>query len=288
MTSPDRLDLECDCELPGASLDVGRMPGHWLLARLGKRVLRPGGLGMTRQLLSVLAISPADQVVEFAPGLGVTARIALAAGPASYTAIERDVAAVGQVRRWLDRSPATGPRKVLAGLAQKTWLPEGCASVVYGEAMLSMQAEASKRQIVREACRLLKPGGRYGIHELCLFPDDLPERDLEVVRKDITEAIRHRALPLTGGEWEKLLQSEGFEIMHRSSAPMALLEPSRLVKDEGVLGAIRFIWRVLSDSAARTRVLAMRRTFRKHRNRMAAICLVARKPMGQQTVPELG
>ena len=25
--------------LPGAALDVAKMPGHWLLARLGKRVL---------------------------------------------------------------------------------------------------------------------------------------------------------------------------------------------------------------------------------------------------------
>ena len=28
------------------------MPGHWLLARLGKRVLRPGGTAMTTQLLA--------------------------------------------------------------------------------------------------------------------------------------------------------------------------------------------------------------------------------------------
>jgi len=31
-------------DLPGSDLDVAKMPGHWLLARLGKRVLRPGGL----------------------------------------------------------------------------------------------------------------------------------------------------------------------------------------------------------------------------------------------------
>lgn len=27
--------------LPGEGLDASKMPGHWLLARLGKRVLRP-------------------------------------------------------------------------------------------------------------------------------------------------------------------------------------------------------------------------------------------------------
>jgi hypothetical protein len=34
-------------DLPGSELDVSRIPGHWLLARLGKRVLRPGGLELT-------------------------------------------------------------------------------------------------------------------------------------------------------------------------------------------------------------------------------------------------
>ena len=43
------------------------MPAHWLLARLGKRVLRPGGLGITRALLDGLAVGPEDDVVEFAP-----------------------------------------------------------------------------------------------------------------------------------------------------------------------------------------------------------------------------
>ncbi len=40
--------------LPGEDLDASTMPGHWLLARLGKRVLRPGGLELTRHLVESL------------------------------------------------------------------------------------------------------------------------------------------------------------------------------------------------------------------------------------------
>ncbi|HWL54441.1 MAG TPA: methyltransferase domain-containing protein [Chthoniobacteraceae bacterium] len=269
--------------LPGENLDPAKMPGHWLLLRLGKKVLRPGGLGLTRRLLSALKLTGSDHVVEFAPGLGVTARMALAAGPASYTAIERDAAATGQVRRWLERPPTVDARRVITGLAQKTGLPGACADVVYGEAMLTMQAEPAKREIVREAYRLLKPGGRYGIHELCLHPDHLSSEEHDAINRSITQAIRHRALPLTGEEWEGLLRSEGFEITYRSSAPMRLLEPGRLVRDEGGWGALRFIWRVARDRAARSRVLKMRKTFREHRHRMAAICLVARKPEAAPT-----
>lgn len=69
---------------------VEKWAGHWLLARMGKRVLRPGGRELTQRLLARLAITQSDDVVEFAPGLGVTARLTLACRPASYTAVERD------------------------------------------------------------------------------------------------------------------------------------------------------------------------------------------------------
>jgi hypothetical protein len=62
---------------------VKKMPGHWLLARMGKRVLRPGGLELTHRLLAQLAIGSNDEVVEFAPGLGVTARLTLTRSPKS-------------------------------------------------------------------------------------------------------------------------------------------------------------------------------------------------------------
>ena len=41
-------------------------------------------------MLKRLAIKPADEVIEFAPGMGITAALTLQLGPASYIAIERD------------------------------------------------------------------------------------------------------------------------------------------------------------------------------------------------------
>jgi len=79
--------------LPGDHLDAAKIPGHWLLLRLGKRVLRPGGLELTRRMLDGLNIQPDDDVVEFGPGLGVTARLTLARKPHSYVGIERDESA---------------------------------------------------------------------------------------------------------------------------------------------------------------------------------------------------
>jgi SAM-dependent methyltransferase len=260
-------------ELPGATLSAEKMPGHWLLARLGKRVLRPGGLELTRRLLNSLAIQSMDQVVEFAPGLGVTTRMTLNLNPASYTAVDDDEKAAARVRQFLTKPN----QQCLVGIAEKTGLPDNSATVVYGEAMLTMHGAEQKRAIVREAFRVLKPGGRYGIHELSLVPDDLDNGIKQEIQQSLSRAIHVGARPLTSAEWRALLEAEGFEIRAEAERPMRLLEPDRLVQDEGLGGALRFIWNLIRDGEARKRVLEMRRTFTKHRSHMAAIMLVAVK-----------
>jgi SAM-dependent methyltransferase len=250
------------------------MPGHWVLAKMGKRVLRPGGLQLTRQMLDRLDVGPTDDVVEFAPGLGITAAMTLKRGPRSYTAIERDHDAAAAVARQL-----TGPsQRCVVGTAEETGLPDACASVVYGEAMLSMQMPSAKSRIISEAARLLVPGGRYGIHELCLVPDNVDEETREAIQRDLSGDIHVGVRPLTVQEWRELLQSAGLAVASEYQAPMHLLEAGRLVRDEGLFRAIRFAWNVAWHRSARSRVLNMRRTFRKYRNHLAAVAIVAAKP----------
>lgn len=260
--------------MPGAHLDIAKMPGHWLLARMGKRVLRPGGLELTRKMLDALAIDSADQVVEFAPGLGVTARLTLARQPASYTAIERDEAAAASVRSFLTDARC----RCLVGSAEETGLEDASATVVYGEAMLTMQTPGQKARIVREAYRILKPGGRYGIHELGLTPDDLSEATKDAILRDLSAAIHVGARPLTSSEWRAVLETEGFQVRTEFTAPMHLLEPKRMIQDEGLGRALRIFFNMLRTPAARQRVLTMRRVFRAYQDHLIAISLIAVKP----------
>jgi hypothetical protein len=254
-------------------LKTEKMPGHWVLARLGKRVLRPGGMQLTRRLLEALRIESTDEVVEFAPGMGVTARLTLELGPASYTAVERDEAAAKIVGSYLK-----GKRQqCVVGNASDTGLPDQCSTVVYGEAMLTMQTEETKRHIVREASRLLKSGGRYGIHEMCLMSDNLDENTKRETESALTGVVHHGVRPLAVSEWRSLLESEGFEVQSVDMASMSLLEPGRLISDEGFAGALRFVVNVLRDSEARRRVLEMRSVFRHHRKQLGAVAITGLK-----------
>jgi SAM-dependent methyltransferase len=249
------------------------MPGHWLLAQMGKRVLRPGGLQLTHQLLEDLRIQATDHVVEFAPGLGTTAHLTLRRNPATYVAVERDAAAAAIVRGYLS---GTAHRCVTAS-AEETGLSSGCATVVYGEAMLSMQPATTKARIIAEAARLLRPDGRYGIHELCLVPDDVGDEIRLGIQRDLSDEIHVGVRPLTYAEWRELLEAAGFEIESQHDAPMHLLEPKRLVQDEGLSGALRFAWNVATHRTARQRVLRMRSVFRKYCSHLVAVATVSRK-----------
>ena len=254
--------------------ELSKMPAHWMLAQMGKKVLRPGGLELTRHMLTSLAINPSDDVVEFAPGLGITAKLALRRNPASYVAIERDEVAGARVRSFLN-----GPsQRCVVGNAQETGLPTASATVVYGEAMLTMQAPAAKDRIIAEAARLLRRGGRYGIHELSMVPDNLPGP----MRAEITDAfgssIHHLVQPLTVAEWREKLERHGMKVQIAQSAPMHLLEPARIIQDEGIFGAMRFAFNALRHREARIRVLKLKRLLRNYRDHVGAIILVAVKP----------
>lgn len=58
---------------------------------------------------------------------------------------------------------------------------------------------------------------------------------------------------------------------------MSLLEPGRLIRYEGLLGALRFVWNLLRDSEARQRVLEMTAVFRRNRKQLGAVAITATK-----------
>jgi hypothetical protein len=253
------------------AIPVAKMPGHWLLARLGKRVLRPGGIELTRHMLHALDVTASDTAVEFAPGLGETAhRVLPYCG--RYIGIERDI---NVVRSLSERFAATGHASFIHASADNTRLDTGCATVLWGEAMLGMQPAAQKERIIREAARLLAPAGSYGIHELCLTPDAIDTSTRRLIERELSLEIHVGVQPATESEWRSLLEQNGFRVARVVRTPMHLLEPARLLQDEGVGGVMRILYNASRDPEARRRALTMKRLFRKFERHLSALCLIA-------------
>lgn len=249
------------------------MPGHWVLARMGKRVLRPGGIELTEKMLENLHISTDDDVAEFAPGLGVTARKVLEKAPKSYIAIEQNEEAAKQVQKYLPKERG----RCIIGDVQDTKLPSESIDVLYGEAMLTMQSPKQKEIIIQEARRILRTGGKYGIHELCLKPDNMEEDLKNTIRRDLAEAIRVNAKPLTIIEWKSLFEDNGFDVIILEMRPMHLLETKRMIQDEGVKGFLKIAKNIATNAEARKRIENMRATFKKHEQNLCSISIVMEK-----------
>lgn len=247
--------------------------GHWLLSKMGKRVLRPGGKELTLKLLSSMDFSSKDDVVEFAPGIGYTAFKVLEKNPKSYTGIELNEEAAAGLQT---KIRGAGKRIIIANAADTT-LPSASVDKVYGEAMLTMHVDKRKSEIIHEAARILRPGGLYGIHELGLTPDSISEEDKAEIQRELSLCIKVNARPLTKQEWSHLLQAEGFEIVNIYTNGMLLLETKRIIDDEGFFRSLKIGYNILRDSSARRRINEMRCVFKKYKQHMNAVAIVARK-----------
>ncbi len=255
--------------------EENRLQGHWLLAKMGKKVLRPGGLELTTNMLTAAKPAAADRVVEFGPGVGKTAAMLLAANPKSYRGIDPNPEGAPALLQILARYPQA---KLIVANALETTLEDKSADLVVGEAMLTMHSPKEKEQIVLEAFRVLAPGGRYAIHELGFRPDNCPEEVTRTVAKQLSRSIKVGARPLTMAGWKQLLEKAGFKIEFSDSNDMALLDPRRIIADESLTGALKFLKNIVKNKPARERIMAMRKVFTEHKKNLCAVALVARKP----------
>jgi hypothetical protein len=143
-----------------------------------------------------------------------------------------------------------------------------------------MQNHDRKHRIIAEARRLLVPGGQYGIHEICLFPDDISDNIRHEIQAAMSREIHVGVQPLCRSEWVKLFEGHGLKVTWIREVPMHLLEPRRVLKDEGFCGALRFAFNVATRPMIRRRVVAMRRLFRRYEEHLGAISLVGQRELG--------
>lgn len=93
----------------------------------------------------------------------------------------------------------------------------------------------------------------------------------------LSEAVRVNVSPLTIEEWRQLLNNAGFKVDKIYYSSMCLLEPGRLIKDEGFGGMIKLMYKVFNTPGALRRILELRKLFRNYKCNLKAICMVAVK-----------
>jgi len=252
-----------------ATLNLQTAPGYLVLIAAGKTVLRPGGQAATRQLCKWANFQPGDTVLELASGLGTSA-IALAQ--------RYDINVVG-IEKEPDNVAIAQARVQTAGLNDRVQIIQGSIfeleslsqqfDYVLAEAILTMQSPAAKARILQGVRDRLKPGGRFLSHEM------IAHNHLDQIHRDLSQALRVNATPLTESDWTTALQQAGLTITNCKTGAMRLLDPVLLLQDEGVAGTSKLLWNILTQPVLRDRILTMQQVFTRHRQNLSYIVLSA-------------
>ena len=130
---------------------------------------------------------------------------------------------------------------------------------------------------MRQVSRTLVPGGHYALQEISITSDDLDPAFAKTMLRDIQKAVRHPAWPNSVEQWRGFLERHDFEIIEDFQRPVLLLEPERLLEDEGVEQALKFSWNVLDNDVAIRRVREIRAVFKQYRKHLCGYAVVCRK-----------
>lgn len=254
-------------------LNFKTAPGHQVLAAAGKKILRPGGLAATEQLFTWANFQPGETVLELAASFGYSA-IALAQRyNVRVVGVEKNPDSVARARAHV----------AAAGLSEQVEIREGDIlhlerlaeqfDYVLAEAILTMHSAPGKAKILSGVCDRLKPGGQLLSHELWLNGGNA-----SAIAQELATAIRVNATPLSTEDWIAACQQAGLTVQHHQTGPMALLNPRRIVQEEGISTFLKLGWNLLTRPILRQRILDMQQVFTRHSSNLGYIVLCAQKP----------
>lgn len=242
--------------------------GHTFLARLGKTRLRPGGKQATDRLLAQGNITQQTKVLEVACNRGTTMLELARKYDCQVIGIDLDAKVVAKAKENIKRYGLEEKLSVQRGNAFKLPFAAETFDIVINEAMLTMFPDVSKQKALAEYYRVLKPGGKLLTHDVSLIKEDL-----ELVAK-LGRTINVHVTPLTRRKWEELFKQQGF-LVTSQVGPMSLMDPRGMIRDEGVLGALKIIRNGLKREN-RPQFQAMYRLFKE--NSFNYITVVSTKP----------
>lgn len=179
--------------------------------------LHPGGLALTHRLGRLMNIQPGDWVLDLASGRGASAMSISQMFHCKVAGVEFGAKAAAETQHRSSDAHHTCQTFFLQGDAESP--PFRSSSVVSVLCECSMSLFTDKAGAVKEAARVLKPGGRFGMSDVTVAPGALPPELDGVIGRALCLAD---ALDLA--EYAGLLQKGGLILRHQEDASSEILK----------------------------------------------------------------
>ncbi|MBA9087143.1 SAM-dependent methyltransferase [Fontibacillus solani] len=210
--------------------------GHNFLAKLGKKRLRPGGVVATNWLIQQANLVKDSQVLEVACNMCTTSIQLAQQYQCQITGIDMDARALEKAKQNIRDANLEAFIQVQQANAMKLPFENESFDVIINEAMLTMLNPTAKSKAVAEYYRVLKPGGLLLTHDITFTKEHMTE-----LLADLRQTIHIQVEPLPRTQWEQLFYGAGFAKVSHISGAMSLMKPTGLIRDEGLIGAIRIV-----------------------------------------------
>ena len=254
----------------------------WPLARrMVVGLAQPGGARMANRAFDAAGLDDGSRVVEFAPGLGLASETVLARSPRTWTAVEPDPLAAEHLRKARaargglplpGREAPTRTRHVVEAPVTATGLADGSETVVVVDALLSTLPDAdARREVLAEAARLLRPGGRVAVHDLAWGAGAGAD-----ARDDLAAAGIH---PLTAAEARADLEAAGLVVVGTLDGPLDLPSVKDVAKEAGPKLGLRVTREMALNGAVRSGALAGQQALPRRAVNLRALVAVGEVPL---------
>ena len=232
------------------------LPLPEFLASLGKTELKPGGTYATGALIRLLDLRGGDHALVCGPNAGSTALFVSMTTQATTEALVRT-----ESEKVTEGDPSLKRRSTARiGKAEELPFPEGHFHAAMVEASLSYMHPLEQRAALKELHRVLKPGGRIGIHELCWRQP--PTAELEGALLDVW---RGPVAPMVVRGWWDKLEEAGFRGLQNELAVVSFFTRTGLQADEEAEGTAQIFHNAFADPAKLARFSAAYREFTDNR-----------------------
>lgn len=207
---------------------MAELPLPEFLASLGKTELKPGGTYATGALIKQLDLSSGEHVMVVGPAAGSTAL---------FVSMTTQTTTEGLVKDESEKATEGNPglkRRSTARIGKTDELPfeDARFDAAMLEATISYQTPAEQTATLAEVARVLKPGGRIGLHELVWRQPPTPQ-----VEERLRDVWQGYVNPYIVRGWWDLLEAAGFKDISNELAVVSYFTRKGMAADEGETSA---------------------------------------------------
>jgi ubiquinone/menaquinone biosynthesis C-methylase UbiE len=166
---------------------------------------------------------------------------------------------IEEARRYAKMQGVEHLVKFIQADAEKLPFPDNEFDVTIAQAMLILVN--NKEQVIREALRVLKPNGKSAWIELSWKK----ETDAEF-RSNASEAVCGKCISnvVTFAEWQIIFKNNGYHNVEANQFNMNYRGFSKMINDEGIINGLKVIYKYLTNSGIRKRMLKLNNFFIKY------------------------